>query len=185
MIHVKFPKHKKPMIMRKVLLTLLSFSASAIVFAQTATYQYNRGSYLAASGSFAEAIPYYDEAIKLNPGMEEAWFSRGEAKYRLADYRGAIDDFSKALALNPKDRDAFFFRAACNGKLADLSSSIIDYSQAIAISPDFAQAYVNRGNAKFKLNDKEGACQDWEKAVQFGLPNESNISFCKAMMASR
>ena len=171
--------------MRKVLLTLLNISAATFVFAQTATYQYNRGSYLAASGSFAEAMPYYDEALKMDPKMEAAWFSRGEAKYRLTDYNGAIDDFNKALALNPKDENAYFFRAVGNAKLMDLGASIMDYSQSIIINPGFAQAYLNRGNAKFKLNDKNGACDDWSKASELGYPNANNENYCKVYTASK
>ncbi len=50
--------------MRKVLLTLLNISIAVFVFAQTAEYQYNRGSYLAANES-------YDEVIKSRLGKRK------------------------------------------------------------------------------------------------------------------
>lgn len=171
--------------MRKVLFTLINILTITFVFAQSATYQYNRGSYLAASGSFAEALPYYNEALKLDTTMEAAWFSRGEAKYRLTDYNGAIDDFNKALSMNPKDENTYFFRAACNAKLMNLSAAIMDYTQAIAINPEFAQAFLNRGNARYKLNDKNGACEDWSKASDLGYPNANNENYCKVYTASK
>ena len=43
---------------------------------------YNRGTNLLNSGRYREAIPYFDEAIRLNPRYAEAYNNRGNA-YRI------------------------------------------------------------------------------------------------------
>ena len=48
---------------------------------------------------YEEAIKEYDKAIALNPKSAEAYFSRGNAKYKMGNKEGAREDFNKSFSL--------------------------------------------------------------------------------------
>ena len=50
-------------------------------------------------GDYDQAIKDYSEAIKLKPGLADAWYNRGVAYYTEDNYDQAIKDFSEAIKL--------------------------------------------------------------------------------------
>lgn len=63
--------------------TAVSFSASA----QSAAYHYNRGTFLSSNGDYKEALTQFSKALEFDPVLQEAWFNRGIAKYKLGDFK--------------------------------------------------------------------------------------------------
>jgi len=45
---------------------------------------------------------HYDAAIRIEPGISLAFYSRGNALYELGQFQLAIRDYDKALRLDPK-----------------------------------------------------------------------------------
>ena len=74
---------------------------------------YNRGTNLLKAGRYREAIPHFDEAIRLNPRHAEAYNNRGNAYKNLGQYQRAIQDYDEAIRLNPRDADAYSNRGNC------------------------------------------------------------------------
>ena len=58
-------------------------------------------------GKAREAIPHFDQAIRLNPRYTEAYTNRGIAWREMGDLSGAIADFDKAIELNPNYARAY------------------------------------------------------------------------------
>jgi tetratricopeptide (TPR) repeat protein len=96
-----------------------------------------------------------------------AYKNRGNARTRLADFRGAIADYSQAIAELPTYAFAIITgdREGSSGRLRGV---IEDYSRAIELRPSYALAYKNRG----MLIAKKGgipslirAIQDFDKAT--------------------
>jgi len=56
------------------------------------------------------AIKNYDEAIKLNPNLAEAYNNRGNAYYNKGEFEKAIEDYTKAINLNPNYAIAYYNR---------------------------------------------------------------------------
>jgi hypothetical protein len=50
---------------------------------------------------FQQAIIDFTSAIKLKSDIAEAYFHRGGAKYKLADFNGSVKDFMETLSVNP------------------------------------------------------------------------------------
>lgn len=57
-------------------------------------------------GRYEDVIDLADAALNARPDLEESFFWRGWARYRLGDQPGAIADFNSALAVNPNFTDA-------------------------------------------------------------------------------
>ena len=76
------------------------------------------------------------------------YYSWGNCKNHLYDYRGAIADFTKAIKYNPNFAEAYYRRANIKIILKDTEGAILDYDRAIKLNPDFAQAVNNKEHLK-------------------------------------
>jgi tetratricopeptide (TPR) repeat protein len=116
------------------------------------------------------AIIAYNEAIRLNPNLAEAYNNRGNVRNDLGDKQGAIDDYTLAIKINPNLAEAYYNRGIVRYDLGDKPGAIDDYTLAIKINPNYAQAYYNRGIVRNELGDKPGAIDDFNLAIKIN-PN--------------
>jgi len=116
-----------------------------------ATIFFYRGTAKNDLKDYQAAIADYDEAIRLNPELAEAFNNRGNAKSALEDYQGAIADYDEAIKLNPELAEAFNNRGISKFNMKDNPGAIADFDEALRLKPDDAGALHNRGVAKLKL----------------------------------
>jgi tetratricopeptide (TPR) repeat protein len=116
------------------------------------------------------AIIAYNEAIRLNPNLAEAYNNRGIVRDELGDKPGAIDDYNLAIKFNPNLAQAYNNRGVVRKELGDKPGAIDDYNLAIKFNPNLAEAYNNRGVVRKELGDKPGAIDDYNLAIKFN-PN--------------
>ena len=96
----------------------------------------------------------------------KTFFSWGNTKYDLGDYKGAIADYDTAIRLNPDDAKAYFNRGLAKGNLGEHFAAIADFDNAIRLKPDDVDAYNNRGVAKGKLGEHFAAIADYNIAIR-------------------
>ena len=96
----------------------------------------------------------------------ETYFTWGNTKYDLGDYKGAIADYDNAIRLKPDDAKAYNNRGLAKDELGQHFTAIADYDNAIRINPDLATAYNNRGVAKQKLGQHFAAIADYDNAIR-------------------
>jgi tetratricopeptide (TPR) repeat protein len=60
-----------------------------------------------------EAIKCYDEALRLNPRLEQAWSNKGVALYYLKQYTEALKCAEQALKINPNDTNVHKLKQIC------------------------------------------------------------------------
>ena len=96
----------------------------------------------------------------------ETYFTWGNTKYGLGDYKGAITDYDTAIRLNPDDATAYNNRGAAKHKLGQRFDAIADYDTAIRLKPDYANAYYNSGIAKNDLGQHFDAIADYDTAIR-------------------
>jgi tetratricopeptide (TPR) repeat protein len=68
-----------------------------------------RANSLRESGKAADAIPYYQSALKLRPNWAEGWWYVGTTFYDMDRYQDAISAFHRLLELDPKLGPALAF----------------------------------------------------------------------------
>ncbi len=131
-----------------------------------ATIFFYRGNAKDDLKDYQAAIADFDEAIKLNPELAEAFNNRGPAKFKLGNHLGALADFDRAIALNPDYAEALNNRSAVKVILGDYQGALEDSNKAIQLNADHAGAFVNRGKSKGMLEDFEGAIADFDEALR-------------------
>ena len=113
-----------------------------------------------------EAIKHYDETIRINPQIAEAYINRGNAKDMLGRYEEAIADYNEAIRINPQYAEAYINRGNAKDMLGRHKEAIADYNEAIRINPQYAEAYYNRGNTKGVLGRHKEAIADYNEAIR-------------------
>ncbi len=96
----------------------------------------------------------------------ETYFTWGNTKYGLGDYKGAIADFDSAIRLTPDDTIAYNNRGAAKYHLGQHSAAIVDYDTTIRLKPDDAIAYNNRGAAKYHLGQHSASIADYDTTIR-------------------
>lgn len=90
------------------------------------------------------AIPYLDEAIKLDPQADQAFRRRGWAHLMQREISAAMEDFTEYLALKPDDPDAQFAMAYARYTTGgDCNTAAREYELILKDHPDH---YITRGN---------------------------------------
>src|SRR5436190_12851654 len=78
-------------------LTATMFSSPAGVAAQDAYATLQQGLGLFHADKAAEALPYFDRALQLDPRMMNVYKYRGMARQDVRDLDGAVNDFTTYL----------------------------------------------------------------------------------------
>jgi tetratricopeptide (TPR) repeat protein len=127
---------------------------------------HNRGVSYAATGRVDLALRDLDRAIELNPDYPNAWFNRGELKYKQGDFAAAAVDYSSALKLNPKDSATLNGRGHALYRLERFGEALRDYGEAIKIDPDNPAALINRADVYSDIGQYSEAAKDYRAAIR-------------------
>lgn len=91
----------------------------------------NAGAQLQEQRRLEEAIAEYDEAIRLDPWLDEAYTQRGLAYAGMGQLQRAIQDFNVTITLNPQGADGFFMRGSVQYSLGKYQLALDDLGEAI------------------------------------------------------
>ena len=83
----------------------------------------NIGAYLMSSKKFAEAVPYFNSALRYYAKFSSAYHNRGTALYALNRARNALKDLTAARDLDPN-------RVSTRITLGDVYSDLKEYARA-------------------------------------------------------
>ncbi len=91
-------------------------------FALTVQEDYDAGLKLYSAQNYAQAIPYFDEALVQEPGNTAALQSRANCYYFLKEYPQALSDYQKVLALEPQNTQVAQFIQTLQAKIGTPST---------------------------------------------------------------
>ena len=114
----------------------------------------------------------------------ETYFTWGNTKYDLGDYKGAITDYDSVIRLKPDYATVYYNRGIAKRKLGQHFAAIADYDTAIRLEPDYADAYNNRGIAKSKLGQHFAAIADYDNAIRL-KPDYADAYYNRGLAKSK
>jgi tetratricopeptide (TPR) repeat protein len=98
----------------------------------------NRGVLRLRRGSYGEATSDFNQAVRLQPDMGEAYVNRAAASIGQRRYADGLPDINKGLELGLKEpAKAYYNRALAYEGLDDAKSAYFDYQKALEINPDW------------------------------------------------
>lgn len=112
------------------------------------------------------AMADFSGAIRLDPGLADAWNGRGMLLQELDDHEAAIADFDVALRLQPRSWIVFNNRGVSWQATGNTSRALEDFNEALALNPRYAMALANRGAVWRSLGDATRARQDLDTALR-------------------
>ena len=110
-------------------------------------------------GKPGEAIPAYDESIRLKPDLAEAYNNRGNAKNNLGQHQAAIADYDESLRLKPDYATAYYNRGVASVGLDNKDAARRDFGKArdLARATGKEAVAAQAERALKELDDLQGA----------------------------
>lgn len=133
----------------------------------------------AAHGRFRDAIPFLDEATRLDPQSYWAWFLLGYCHDGLARDGKAEACYTTCVALAPRSPWAYFNRGVVYLRQQDHRRAVADFDRVLQLRPEMSDAYVNRALARQGLKRFTAAAQDLTRALELGTAH-TRVYFLRA-----
>jgi tetratricopeptide (TPR) repeat protein len=126
---------------------------------------YGEADALLKRGAYAEALPYFGQAIALKPDYR-SYFGRAGAYQRLERLEPAIADYTQAIRLNPSSAMAYHERAVCLAQVSQDDRALADYNKALELAPTYALSWNGRGVIHLRRREYEKAVADFTEAIR-------------------
>jgi len=99
---------------------------------------YRRGMTQLENAKFHEAVEAFSEAIRLDAGLDEAYWGRGQAYFALDQHTAAIADFDRALQLQGEQPNPwiYFYRGLSHTHLGHYTAAAADYKLLATTATD-------------------------------------------------
>ena len=138
----------------------------------------HRGRCYVNKREYDKAIADLDEATRLDPKSDFAYYNRALAHHEKGADDQAIADFGKYIGLKPDDPGGYKARAESYATKGDQERAIADYSEAIKRKADYADAYYGRGTSYFSNKDYDRSLADCEHAITL-KPDHAEAYACR------
>jgi len=168
---IKYFKGKLPPVLQLSLLILLLVFVSN-TNAQRVEDYIQIGKRALSEDNYAEALEYFNYAVRQKPVSYEGYFFRGVTKFYLQDYVGAEYDLTKAIKFDPYDAESYYYRAIVRAIQYNLGRALDDYASAIEINPKNPFYYLNRAKANLFMKNYEDVIEDCNKAQELKYSHE-------------
>ena len=121
---------------------------------------------VASQQRFAEAVPFFEQSLKLLPADPDAHNSLGNALQACNRLHEAEGCFRQALAIKADYIEAHFNLGNCLRALGRASEAKASYQRALEFKPDFPPAHNNLGIALQALDRVPEAQASYRHAVE-------------------
>jgi len=133
----------------------------------------NRGVAWKTKGDLDRALADYDEAIRLDPGLANAYNNRGAALGAKGEFDAAMRSFDTAIRLDPGLSRAYVNRGLARQARGDLDGALADFDQASAKDPSDARIFLNRARLWQQKGNPGKALDDLSQAIRVDPTDES------------
>ncbi len=124
------------------------------------------GSVLADRGDYSGALPYYEEATKINPAYAQARSNLGIALFKLGKVEEAMKCYREALRLSPDYSEAHYNLGVALFSLGRLEEAISSYRDALQANPDNANASYNLAIALATAGRTREAVEQYQETLR-------------------
>jgi len=138
--------------------------------------QASLGYVLWKEGHADDAIPHFQESLRIRPDFAEAHNNLGVALAGRGALRDAIAQFSEAIRINPEFKAARDNLAATTAKLNTLDTSLTRYADAVRAKPNDLAARNELGASLAAQGRIDEAIEQFKAAIAID-PNQPDVHF--------
>jgi Flp pilus assembly protein TadD len=128
---------------------------------------FQRGNALLANGRFADALAYYEEALRNRPNHPQTLANMGVAYAEMGKTKEALQFYDAALKAQPRYPDALYNRGNALASIKRYSEALAAYDAAIQIEPRLARVWNNRGLVLMSLGRVTDAVRSYNEALRY------------------
>lgn len=139
-----------------------------------------RGNDFYFAKNYSQALAAYDEAIKLNPKLAEAYNNRGFIKYHLGQFAAAVEDYSAAIRFKSNFFAALNNRGNAYAALGQFQNAMQDLKAALKLENNSAIAHNNLGSVYYSLKNFDAAIEEYTKAINLN-PHYADACYNRAV----
>jgi tetratricopeptide (TPR) repeat protein len=126
----------------------------------------NLASALKEKGQIDEAIPHYQEALRLRPDLPDAYNNLGTALADKGQTDEAIRQFQEALRVKPDNLPALNNLGNALAEKGQLDEAIRQFQEAIRVNPGHAEAHYNLGRVFGRKGQLDEAINQFQEAIR-------------------
>lgn len=140
--------------------------------ADSAVGCWHKGHELAAKGDHKGAELYFARTIELNPGMFQAYLSRGLLRLHRGNLEEAVADLDQAIKLAPDLAMGVMYRGLAKEQIGLTSQANQDALQAARMDPKNPSILLNLGNMLEHQGDPRSALRVYTDALKLNPPRD-------------
>lgn len=130
-----------------------------------------KGKKFLAEDLYAEAIIEFNQAIRLDPKLAEAFLQRAIAHGQRGNIEISRQDALQAIRLSPNLARAYNVLGKTYEQEKQYDVAISNYGKAIELEPKYVAAYNNRGFAYTAIKMFNEAIRDFTEAIRLDIKN--------------
>jgi tetratricopeptide (TPR) repeat protein len=126
---------------------------------------WNLGNRKALAGDDRGAEAMYTRAINLDPGLFQAYFSRGLLRLKSERLQDALADFDETARIAPRLRGAFIQHGLVHEKLGNIAQAGQSFERAAANDPHDPEAWFHLGRMREYSKEYLSAMECYQEAL--------------------
>lgn len=134
---------------------------------------YSQGVAQLSRDDYQRALPYFEQAVDLDPNYAEAWYQAGYSYGALGRFQDALKASKQAAKLRPDWPAAFVNVGASNYALGDYKEAADAYRAAIRLDGDNPEIQYAYGLSLNKLNKTDEEILAYRRAINL-KPDHAN-----------
>jgi tetratricopeptide (TPR) repeat protein len=101
---------------------------------EKAVYFNRLGLEFAGKGNYADAVAYFDQAIREMPGYAEAWREKANCLDAMGRCEDAVSCYDRAIQIDPGDAEAWFEKGLALKKLGNDEDAFRHMSRGVDLA---------------------------------------------------
>ncbi len=143
------------------------------------------GAAFVAAGFTAEALPYFEEALRQNPANAQALLAAGQIDLDSGRLDAAVSRFEKAAAMNPNSADAWNGLGGVEAAAGRYRKALDYYEKALSIRADLPFVLNNAAQAYSMSGDDARAEEMLRRALAADASDAEAVNQLGLLLAKR
>jgi tetratricopeptide (TPR) repeat protein len=127
---------------------------------------YNRGTMLARTGQYAEAVPYLEDAVATDPSNADALYNLAVTFQELGQYDKALAPLERLVNARPSDQAYQYTYGSVLRSLNRKRDALRAFQKAVKLSSDYREAHYALALTYEDLGKNKQAREGWQRYLE-------------------